>query len=150
MGRRGPKKTPTAILKLRGSHHLSDRKGEALDVPGDPVRPAVLDGDGEACAMWDRMCSRMRGQQILSEAWAETLGALCLAWGRLVRAEVEAAGQPLVNDDGRKNQVHSIAREIRDEFSRLARDFGLTPASKADVKASDKTPQRNSKSRHFA
>lgn len=118
------------------------------------MRPAVVELDPEACAMWDRMIARLKGQQVLSEAWAETLAALCLSWSRLVRSEQEAYGEPLVlmNEKGGvcKNPVHSVARELRDEFTKLARDFGLTPASKADVKASDRTPQRNSKSRHFA
>lgn len=150
MGRAGPKGKPVERLKLVGSSEASRRKEEPVIVEGDPEPPVWLSESG--LAQWSRMVERMRGMQYLSPMWRESLAQFCEAWAEYEALILECLGQPMVvfgkNDAPYMNPLFSAKSKAWDRVLKMGREFGYTPASKADVKTEGK-PQNTSKKRFF-
>jgi len=133
MAGKGRPPRPLEVLRLQGSHHTSERKGEVAIVPGDPVKPANLGEYGSA--LWDRQVDRLRNQGILSPAWQESLAALCERWQRYQTLVTECRLRDI--DDPLWKQC----KEAFDDFMKVAREFGLTPASKTSVRTEPGLPK---------
>lgn len=136
MGRRGPKPKTLEELKLVGSHHTSDRKGEIPIVSGEPEPPEWLDELG--LAHWHRMVERLRNQNLLSESWRESLAIYCHAYGEFERLREQCGSQPevLTTEKGYayRNPLFAFRDSARDCFLKLGREFGFTPASKTGIR----------------
>lgn len=150
MGRAGPKGQPVEKLKLVGSSEVSRRKKEPGIVAGDPEPPDWL--SESAMKQWGRMVERMRGMQFLSPMWRESLAQFCEAWAEYESLILECQGQPMVvygkNDAPYLNPLFAAKAKAWDRVLKMGREFGYTPASKADVKVESK-PQDTSKKRFF-
>ena len=132
MGQRGPKPKPAEMLRLMGSHHQYDRRDEVAIVEGEPTKPQWL--GRRASEMWDRSVTRLRNQGILSAAWQESLTALCERWERYESLAIQC--RRLADDDPLWKQC----REAFDDFVKIAREFGLTPAAKTGVRKGEGLP----------
>lgn len=117
MGRRGPKKTPTAILERRGSRLVEGREGEPEVVPGMPPDPAWAQPP-EARALWDSLGPELVALGVLCPSDGLMFGALCELYAEW-RAAVE---------DGRSPY------SPLDRLIKLGHEFGLTPSSRAGLK----------------
>ena len=128
MGKRGPKPTPTNILKLRGSTLVSKRR-EASEVQGPEGMPDAPDWlDDEARAAWDRLAPMLDGMGILTRVDENALARYCRLWSRWRKMEafIEEKGEmyPLRSDDGKVKcfmqwpQV-SIAHKLAQQLTRL-------------------------------
>ncbi len=74
MGKRGPKPTPTVILKLRGSD-LGDRPDEPQPVSGRPVKP---DRFSEAASRaWDWLCEELDEMGLLARSDVTIMALYC-------------------------------------------------------------------------
>ncbi len=160
MGKRGPKPTPTAVLKLRGSTLVSKRR-QAMEVKGPegtPERPDWL--DDEAKAAWDELVPNLEGIRVLTLADRNALARYCRLWSRWRKAEafIDEKGEmfPLRAEDGKVKcfmqwpQV-AIAHKLAQQLTRLEQEFGLTPSARARIQC---TPGNlgstaNAKSRYF-
>ena len=150
MGKRGPQPEPAEVLRLRGSSHQYERKGEPSPPSGDPAPPDwLLPG---ALAMWHRMVERLRGMQVLSPNWAEGLAAFCEAWDEYERLVAECQQTPFTTLTTKGAVVrHPVFRMRDDAFQRALRlgaRFGWTPADKTGLRV-EKQEQATKKKRFF-
>ncbi len=77
MGKRGPKPTPTAVLKLRGSTLVTGRR-EAAEVQGPAGTPDAPEWlDEEARAAWDRIVPLLEGMGVLTRIDGNALARYC-------------------------------------------------------------------------
>ena len=146
MAKRGPKPTPTAILKLRGTYRADRRpENEPTPEPGIPDPPDLL--VDEALIEWDRITSELNKVGILSHLDLAVVSAYCQAWARWLDAEknlsktgpvVKApSGYPILNP------WLTIANKALQQVQRLACELGLTPSARTrinlDLKADEPT-----------
>lgn len=157
MGARGPKRTPTATLKARGSW-LADTRADG-DVPlfpvDEPSCPSWL--VPEAKAEWRRVVKYLMDAGLLAKANRAALTAYCICWGELHEAEkeVQEGGAVLTSAKGFKypSPWLNIRNGALTTLVKLAAEFGMTPASASRVTASkeqaEEKPDGKSKERFF-
>ena len=141
MGKRGPKKTPTNILKLRGSERAKDRpKNEPIPKQGMPQPPEFL--GGEALAEWGRKAPLLYEQGTLTLIDDTALAAYCEAYALYVEAldecyDVELGRTRMLvkraNGDEVKNPVLLILNRARSQMIKLAAEFGMTPSGRTGI-----------------
>lgn len=145
MGRAGPKAKPVERLKISGSSEVYRRGDEPEAIDGEPDPPEWLSESGRE--QWFRMCDRMRGMQFLSPMWRESLAQFCEAWSEYEQLIHECKSQPMVvygkNDAPYMNPLYSAKSKAWDRVLKMGREFGYTPASKADVKVERKAQKSN-------
>ena len=151
MGKRGPKPTPTKILKLRNSWRGKARGGEPSLDQRRPQRPQWL--KGESRKAWDRIMPLLHRAGLATRANRETLACLCDSWGRYVEAcqECDAAGMVLENTFGNmvQNPWVAIRNKMWDQIYKGAAAFGMTPADLSSVRAVDKPADDVEKTKFF-
>lgn len=154
MGRRGPKPTPTVVLKLRGNKDVAGRRaGEVQPPPGVPEAPAWLN-DIER-EVWDRTVdslSKTRG--LLTVIDGGLLASYCEAWAEFLnaRAEIERDGPTVWSEKGGAYQHPAVGRKnsALERIRRIGSEFGMSPASRTSVKVAASVPDANSKKKYFA
>lgn len=116
----GPKKTPTKILKSRGSRHAGSRGGEPAPDPSIPDRPEWVKR-GRGIAIWNRAVKLLGDMGVLTAADGFALGMYCVYLHLWVK---EMGGNVRSEPDMERyaNQVHKGERA-----------FGLTPADRASL-----------------
>ncbi|WP_368693182.1 phage terminase small subunit P27 family [Paraburkholderia sp. EG286B] len=119
-------------------HGASTR--EPREVPGPP---AWL--DATARAEWRRMARILAGMGVLTPLDRGALAALCMAFSRMTQAEralMHAAERDKVNGGMVAHAANGvafpsplvgIANRAAALYLKLAREFGLTPASRASI-----------------
>lgn len=142
MGERGPARTPTALRLLRGDkhkdrHNLNPPKPKA----GYPVMPRDL--SGRAASVWRRVRRALEDTSVVTLADADVLRAYCEAVARYEYAaiELEKSG-PVVRGPNKtivKNPLHQVVRDNATLVNRLARELGLTPSARENIK-DDRAP----------
>lgn len=151
MGRRGPPKTPTETLKLRGSWLAKTRNGEPAAVPGVPDCPEWL--TGEARSEWDRQVPDLSARQLMSKSYRVALAMFCEAWGTYVTslADIAANGHTYITDKGNEVQrpVVGIMHKAFERAMKMGQQFGFSPSSKAGLQVDEKE-KPSGKSRFFA
>lgn len=135
MGRRGPRPTPTAILKLRGSRRAG-RPGAVEAPPSRPRRPSTL-SPGAAVA-WNRLVPELDRLGVIAQVDGTALVLLCetIALWEHATAEMNRIGL-VIKADGhmRRNPYLLIASRAGDQVVKLLAEFGLTPSSRSRVQA---------------
>lgn len=138
MGRRGPPRTATKVLQLRGTFR-KDRHGAGNEPeypPLDALPPVPGFFDDIANYEWERIGAELIAKRLLSEVDLTAFAAYCLNVSRMVKAEreVQAKGLTFITDFGPKaNPAVMIARQSAAEALKFAKEFGLTPASRTRV-----------------
>ena len=143
----GRKPTPTAQLKKRKSQKVKERLAtEPQPEPGRPTRPRGLVGD--ARKTWDRLVPLMDAAGMLTKTDGETLERYCkLAahWHAISSYEPEKLEVKTV-DDLRVVQNHLYVQlKVNDALLKLEVQFGMTPASRPNVKRLEKPAHGNAK-----
>ena len=137
MGKRGPRPTPTAKLKTRGSRQPGKRKGEPQPELGGPSRPEWLHKDAKAA--WDELVPQLLATGVLAKIDGNALARYCAMWVRWKRAnahvEKYGASYQLKDDKGEFRcfqQFPEVAEvnKLSVLLLRLEQEFGLTPASR--------------------
>jgi phage terminase small subunit len=127
-----PKPVPAALRKLRGNPSKRAINHQEPSVP--PARfervPPELKGNATAIAEWHRMTTI--GRQWITEADRPVVIAACLQWALHLEA-LDKAGTRA--EDVLPNL--GIARSALQACMKLWTMLGLTPTSRASVKAAD-------------
>ncbi|MBI4911051.1 MAG: phage terminase small subunit P27 family [Acidobacteria bacterium] len=140
MGYRGPAPKPTALRMMEGNPgHRPLNGNEPRPRPVAPKCPAHL--DKEAKREWRRMVPILLRMGVLSEADGHALANLCLAYSRLIRAQLKLneSGLLMKTPSGflMQNPLIAIINSSVDTINRISREFGLTPASRSRLHTSE-------------
>ena len=152
MGRRGKPRTPTSILKLRGSRlttYMGRGVGEPEPAPEDkgaPRRPAWLARHGaEAVRCWDYNVPILARMGVLAHVDLDALARYCVLWARWREAAdyVAKNGPTMESLKGgdADNPIYEVkdhpamARTLRlnEQLSKLEAKFGMTPSDRANM-----------------
>ena len=141
MGTRGPSKTPTNILKARGSKRAGDRPAEPIAPEGDPVCPDWL--RPEAKDYWARLMPMLQNQKLLAECDENAIARYCQTLAKWRQSEeflmkhgesygmVDATGNTIIKAYLQVN----LSIKLSEVLLRLEREFGLTPSARASLGA---------------
>ncbi len=156
MGRRGPARTPTKVLQLRGSWRAKRREGEPEP---DAVAPEPPPGLSEkARATWDELMPRLAAIGVATEVDGRAFGRYCETWALWTElsAFVQKSGHahPVKNKRGDIVGVKAYPQvrlllQTSEHLLRLEQQFGLTPAARAHL-AVDEGPRDESDASPFA
>ncbi len=142
MAKRGPPRTPTNILKLRGSRLAKGRQNEPKPKKAAPRCPRCL--PKAARVIWRHLVPMLQETKILTVADGGALERYCrlfVRW-RKVTDWLEENGEVQVADKGYRQQEPevSIASNLATELRQLEAEFGLTPAARARIQV-EATPE---------
>ena len=130
MGSRGPQKKPTATLAKRGSRLAKDRKSEpTYGLTSDIKSPGSLGDDGKK--QWNRLMPILANQGVLTDADLTAFERYCFMWDLWK----ELTAQP--------NFSLASVLKIEEKLSKLEQQFGLTPSSRPNVKATKNVQEDN-------
>ena len=151
MGARGPRPTPTPLLKLRGSRRgeLNPNEPELTGYTESPSAPVWLLENAQA--EWDRVVSALIRCRVLRSVDEQILAAYCQAYARWREADewLTKNGSTVVlrDKDGLVKYVQqvpqvAISRAERTAMLKAAAELGLTPAARSRVRAdsADESP----------
>lgn len=142
MGRRGPPRTRTNVLELRGTFR-KDRHGAGNEPDYKPLTelpspPGFL--DAVAAYEWERVGRPLIEKKLLCAVDLGAFTGYCINVSRMVEAEreVQTEGLTHMTDLGPKaNPAVMIARQAAAEVLKFAKEYGLTPASRTRVEMPD-------------
>jgi P27 family predicted phage terminase small subunit len=143
MGQRGPKKTPTKVLELRGSWLAKHRKPHEPAVQaGIPVRPAYL--DEEERQVWKTLVTRLHKAGLLATIDGEMLGRYCVLRSRWLKAlewvRQHGDSYPIRDQAGHlvTFRVYPQTRQLtalHESLCRIEASFGMSPSARAALGA---------------
>ena len=148
LAKRGPRPTPKAILKLRGSRRDGYLPDQPEAAPGTPVKPDYLEKD--ASAMWDQLVPQLLKLGVLSNIDGVILAELCEAWadlrackrfvkkhGRTYKVTKIQFGKVVTEGSKLWPQTREIAH-LRTFILRSCAEFGLSPSSRTRLSVEGK------------
>lgn len=142
MGKRGPKATPTAARRRRGTFR-ADRHGGAPEPPAaKPRRPTWLGED--AARLWPAIATELEAMGVLAKVDQTALALLCQALADYLAARktVDEEGATFTTEKGyiAQHPAVGIMGNAWARVMKLARDFGMTPSARAGLKVDGKGP----------
>ena len=150
----GPVKTPTEILKIRGSWRAKTRKGEPQPTDGLPAAPRWLGKEEQS--VWRAMRRDIESLGVGRLPDANALARYCCLWVRWKVASLflAAHGESYELLDIKGNvrchmpypQVATV-NKLSILLLRIEQEFGLTPAARArlSVDVSGRLPKEDGK-----
>lgn len=155
MGKRGPKKIPTLVLRNRGSWLAGTRQNEPKLPVEAPEPPEWL--AGEAKAEWERITPILIAAGVISQADRAILTCYCQAWAGYLEACkfcVDKGGKPLVliktsNGNLIQNPAIGVRNTMWQQVKAAAACLGITPADRSNVRAAPKAETADPKKRFF-
>ena len=136
MGKRGPPKTPTAVLAARGSWRADTRKDEPKFAASDPSPPACL--DKVAREKWAELFPQLTEAGVFTRGDRDSLAILCDTFSQWRRCKKVLEKEGDVYQGSKRAEV-AIVEKCRETMLRYLREFGLTPASRSNVHAEKKS-----------
>jgi len=139
MGYRGPIPKPTAIEIAEGRPGKRPlNPDEPRPRPVTPRCPEHLDERGRK--EWRRLTPILHRMKVLTEADGIALGNLCQMYSTMVKAQekLNKTGILYKSPSGyiMQSPLLSVVNQCVDTITRLAREFGLTPAARSRIIAS--------------
>lgn len=140
MGKRGPKPTPTNILKLRGSWRGKTRPTEPQPPRDKPACPAWLAKTDRP--LWRRLTAQLAEMGVLTKLDQHALGRYLVLFQRWQKMEafITQYGEsyPLKNKKGevigfRLFVQVKLAQDLADQLLKLEQHFGMTPSARASL-----------------
>lgn len=160
MGARGPKPTPSNVLKARGTFRPARAARNEAAPLGRPSCPSwVVDPD--ARKEFRRLVRVLSQMNLIGAADQNLLVRYCLAWVRYRRVIQTLAANPgaetaVYKDEAGKvksiqmSALNIIARALSEELSRAENAMGCSPASRSRIEVSmSPAPAPNDKARFF-
>ncbi len=132
MGKRGPPRKPTELLKLHGTYR-DDRHAKRGDQtpPANPLtKPKGM--SAAASKLWDQVVREHEARNLLGEIDQAALQSCCELWG-FYRAAVARANKEPTNKEARIAVTSYWAA-----FNRAAVQFGLSPTARANLEIEKK------------
>jgi len=142
MGKRGPRPTPTPLLRLRGTARKDRTRHEPAGPAGVPDCPEWL--DEQAKNAWSQLVPQLTQMRVLSRIDGNALARYCTFWGRWKAAEEFLAKNgsvyTLKDEQGKVRCVQqfpqvAIAHKLGALLTRLEGEFGMTPSSRSRIQA---------------
>ena len=136
MGNRGPQKTPTVKLAMRGSNLAKTRKGEPKINPGYPPCPVWL--KDEARDMWNKLVPELVNLGVMTKMDGFSFSRYCVyavLW-------MEALSRP--------GRAETDFERYANQCLKLEAAFGLTPSSRASLNVSKPNDNKDKTTQYFA
>lgn len=129
MGKRGPKPTPTNLLKIRGSWRAETRNGAPSPDVEMVACPSWL--VGRAAAHWEPLCEMLFNLGLMSAPYSIGLALLVDAL-----ADWIAYTEGLSTATGIESMQYYASRKEKawDRVMKACREFGITPSAATSVK----------------
>lgn len=134
MGKRGPRPTPTNVLKLHGSREVGRRGSELAPDPARPKCPAWL--DAEAKRKWRQLAPELHRLGLLTAVDGDAFAAYCQAWAELRQATETLRKGGRYVQAGPQLQPHPAVAQQRSAWQALQRLgglFGLSPSGRVGL-----------------
>lgn len=158
MGLRGPKPTPAAVHKQRGTFR-ADRHADSAQPLGKPSCPSWMT-DKDARKEFRRLVKLLSDMGLIGAADANLIVRYCVAWVRWRRVVQTLVANPgaefaTYKDEAGKvksiqvSALHSIARSLSEELSRAEASLGMSPSARSRIEVAPPAPQSAPKSRFF-
>lgn len=135
---RGPAPKPTALKILAGNpgkRALNSREPHPRVSARVPRVPNYLSDDAKR--VWRKLAPRLHEAGLLTEVDVYALAQYCTLYARWRQAEKALASDGPVITTSNGNMVQSpwmgIANRALEMMNRLAREFGMTPASRSRI-----------------
>jgi len=141
LGYRGPAPTPSAIRRLEGNPSRRPLNShEPQPRAKCPKMPKHL--DERAQKEWRRLVPMLTQMRVLTEADGIALANLCVDYSILQQAQESLSKTGLLSKTTKTGMIHqspllNIISVTTDRVTRGLREFGLTPASRSRIQASD-------------
>lgn len=137
MGKRGPKKIPTAELKRRDSWRAKDREG-AEAIAGEALDTARVPDhfDENARRLWNEIGELLAESSVAKETDRLALELFCDVYAQycIERQEVRENGSVQMGAESMTVSPHMRNfTAMHDRIMKLCKTFGLTPADRPDV-----------------
>jgi P27 family predicted phage terminase small subunit len=156
MGRRGPKPTPTAVLRLRGSWRGKANKAEPQPEATAPDCPMWL--STAAKDVWGEVVAILAPTRVLTRADGKTLARYCeyfVRWkaacafleknGEVYTLKDDAGNVKCVMPWPQVSQYHKCATMLL----KIEEQFGMTPSSRSRIQVPSEDDKPQAKSRFF-
>ncbi len=164
MGKRGPKPTPTAALKLAGSWRADKRgkQGEVTPPVGLIKKPTYL--KGPAARKFKQLSGLLEEMGILGTTDTEALSRYCdtWAWWLKLRKFLQDNGETYTTEkikrDGGSEYITlhvaqrpevNIILKIATQLSKLESEFGLTPSARVGLVSTKSPNSKNTKKHNY-
>jgi len=137
MGKRGPAKTPSNVVELRGNpDHRPKNHSEPKPPPIAPSCPYWL--DRRAKNEWKRVVALLEPLGLITQIDRAALAAYCQCYSEWVQADevIQEQGMNFETPNGYLQQRPEVAirQKARADMLRFAARFGLTPSDRAGLK----------------
>lgn len=139
-GRRGTTvATPANLKLLEGRGNGRDSGGREVKPPPPFKRLAPEPPDflaGEALDEWRRVVPELQRLELTKPLDRASLTAYCLTWQRLCQAQLEVARDGVLSTNSQgvvRHPAVAVVEAASKELRAWAHEFGLTPASEANV-----------------
>jgi len=152
MSRHGPKPTPKAILKLRGSWRAGTRADDKTPCER-PARPQWLTGD--AHKEWKRIIPILEKIGMLAEIDRGILASYCYYYGEWKEAcqklMKKGCDKVITSPKGYEypNPWIAIRNTAWDKMKKALDAMGMSPAARTGISVTPKQPKGKDKSRFF-
>jgi len=157
MGKRGPKRQPTNILKLRKSRLAKGRADIEID-PNTPKCPVTLKGRN-ARRYWREIVPDLEKMGILAIVDAESLADLCRVYEEKIKLEPNAI-YPVIRHEKKDkegnikvtfsdNKLYYAYWGAVDRFEKMKKNFFMSPADRAGMGNVQKKKKMDEKTRFF-
>lgn len=142
MGKRGPRPTPTAVLKLRGSWRAKNNPDEPR-AEGEPEKPADL--SEEAGKVWDRVVPLLLEMRVLGTIDGNLVVRYCNLTVRLRECDDKVAKVGSVIAVEGKFVVSpwmKLSLQLAQELRRLEGELGMSPSARTRIRV-EREQKRN-------
>jgi len=143
MGKRGTPRTPTAILKLRGSDLVAGRANEPAALSGDLKVLDSVSSNAEATRIFKRLAESLQAMGVLGSQDSTALSILAstIAKGENAANQALATGGDVIESPHGQivNPWSKIRDSTLDAAFKMLKDFGLTPAARSLVQTKGKS-----------
>lgn len=136
MGKRGPRPTPTNVLKLHGSRRAESRVPEIQPDPIAPACPPWL--DLVAQEKWKELAPELERLGVLTSLDGDALAAYCQAWSEFRQATETLQEKGRYVQVGSQPQPHPAVAQQRSAWGamqKLGALFGLSPSARVGIPA---------------
>ena len=138
------KRKSDKVKRMQGTYRKDrERNFDKPEEPKNHKPPSWLKGDGRR--LFKAVSPTLERQGVLTEMDLYSFAELCSLYGkiRLLEKQLADQGEVIPDEKGslKKNPASTLAKQYRDQFIKLADQFGLTPESRGRLGISLKEPE---------
>jgi len=143
MGLRGPRPTPSAILKARGTYRADRARGEVKGPRGIPRCPTGLDKLAKQC--WTQLIPMLLSMGVLSRIDRNAIVRYCIFWSQWHQAQQFLAKNglvyPIKDGNGKVKCLAAfphvaIVSKVGLLLTKFEQEFGMTPSARMRIDCS--------------